>query len=734
MDNDGTGWSDYETGVGLHEKLRTCHISDVQTTSALRSIAAQYLDSRCAADGTRAFPRSAGFQPLSAALATLSSISDVVTVRVCDVYAEPALTIDAKNAFTATILDSRRLALHVAHPGFEHRKHLARRTASADHIVVHGAQSVPCMKIRVDGVSAHVGEELMTLLADDRLDWKWIVRTPEWSLRMVDCGDRTHGRVRMYRSGVLWQEEPIEGFDVLIDVIGVPPVDAGELWLPPFPAIAHGSEPYDLAQMLLRPDRAVAISDSKLLKLVLRRAHPAWTEALWTRWWLPCYDDDMNHLLHLVKSDTTCDELLRFINVGEVIQKNMLPDDRLKDKATAICRRLGPRAVSQPLDYRGGIHVGIPTRFCTVPISSFRFVRCHDLGTLGCLGASHHGCIVPGKDDTACLVIPYDVVGETSRLAEAVASLCSLDGTSIGCGGRCEPEQCIYLKMDGVMSEASPMGCTDADHFTAYRLRLSVPDGVYLECVDAAEAGESLPARPEIFSVDELIDNTVNVSPFRVRSSELQRMFPALTNRLECQDNTSDSARIAACKAEAQARRLATEWSFRAWEDGGNLSSLGLSLLFATCLSGWAGAKVRVYLTPTRAAIVGVWKEHESRFVLYDPAKTCMNTFALMPRFSSCAESGAEVTLAPGDLIEVRVRPPTVGPSSRGAKEFQIARIVRLDESLYTADLSFVDDGSKGNISLKNDVWRAIGECTQSALKRFIKQEKKRGRESSDLT
>jgi hypothetical protein len=171
-------------------------------------------------------------------------------------------------------------------------------------------------------------------------------------------------------------------------------------------------------------------------------------------------------------------------------------------------------------------------------------------------------------------------------------------------------------------------------------------------------------------------------------------LFPKLAKRLELQNNT-----IEACLREAQARRVSSEWSLEGLDCGDNLSSLGMTIMMALIFTGWLGIRVRVFIGLCRSALLGIWNDTNDNFQLLDCTKTIKNSFEICPHFLDCPESGTDICVKKGMIIEVRT-----------AVKWHVAQIIKVRPDLMSAHVQYIGNKREDWISLSSHCWKRLSD------------------------
>ena len=164
----------------------------------------------------------------------------------------------------------------------------------------------------------------------------------------------------------------------------------------------------------------------------------------------------------------------------------------------------------------------------------------------------------------------------------------------------------------------------------------------------------------EAGSLQDLKNVSILTQVSKVAREELRRVMPRLYTRLQRVSESSptegqacDEATFEACLVELEAHHLQPgTWTLSHLDHGGGADGLGLSLLFVFVFGRWLGARVRLFLNlAQRTSLVGVWDG--TRFVPIDVTRSRRSIFQIAPKLLPFVESGTELEMRAGMLVEV---------------------------------------------------------------------------------
>jgi hypothetical protein len=226
-----------------------------------------------------------------------------------------------------------------------------------------------------------------------------------------------------------------------------------------------------------------------------------------------------------------------------------------------------------------------------------------------------------------------------------------------------------------------------------------VPD----PAIDALTTAESI-------SIDAFRSEDVFTDDHRIRSTDVKVAFPWLVERVSIAPNV-----VVQCQHEVQMRRLVTTWQLGDVDMGGSLSSLGLAILFALSMESCAGAKTRVFVSATGAAVAGYWSLECGRFRLVDCARTSLSLFDLVPPRAfgrTVSEFPDKTTVCKGSIIEVR-----------SISHWYIAIVTNVDWSLNTVHyVTLSDMKNQRRVSVHSRVWRFAARNDPNDLELVVRK------------
>jgi hypothetical protein len=253
------------------------------------------------------------------------------------------------------------------------------------------------------------------------------------------------------------------------------------------------------------------------------------------------------------------------------------------------------------------------------------------------------------------------------------------------------------LATDATHGEAAS-ACDPADHLVPYRVLLDTKARVV-----RLERDEGTPPRAarDALSVDALVERDLPRDRARRRREQVRALLPQLARRMEA---CEVDGVVGACAAQVQARRVAREWRLDGLDAGCNLSSLGLSVLLATLLQAWLGARARVFVARTRAAVVGVdaGDDDDHPFALFDPTQTARNGFDVVDStlYHHRADGGAPqhvALLRRGTYIEIWCR-----------TRWCVAQVIAISHATESMTVKYARGGRRESVAARTQLWRLL--------------------------
>lgn len=646
-------------------------------------LVAEAIDSVVGLDGTQAMQRKHAFGPLREAIATLvAAKASVRLVRPCR-KALPGLhkdgdawTVSVRGEWTEMCLaDASRRRKRTRYGGADEMpRHEEEDEEGGYDLVVRGL-AAPASMVALSGAA-----------------WGWVVRTETLAVRVAmqrRTHDEAHYEVLLYRCGILWDHEmrvtaerpELHGARLLIDV-----TTTSDDVLPEFPSRMDPHGARVMGHALLRADFARDWSRSALVRRLAARARP-WRHLLREEW---CGTKGTQDMVDALCDTEVCDELTALMD-ARVLLRHAGRDARLDMIGLSVLRRMQPRGCSRSADWcASSVAEHSVAHFAKIPVTCARLERLHALGAMEAMECPCRYGVLQGHGEERLVIVPMDA--DASAVTLAVASLLSCDVPLDE-----EAPETWTLGFGALLSE-SASAPDPREMLHGYRVRLDVEEGVVL----TRDASLAPRRADEAISLDVLDASSIARNPARTRREELGTVFPRLVRRLELQ---SDAA---ACVREAQARRVVTEWTLEAIDTGGNLSSLGMSVLVALALGDWFGARMRVYVGRARAAVVGVWDKES--FLLVDPSRTTLNAFDVAPSMVKLPEGGYTLDVRRGVMVEVRAK-----------QMWHVAKVLDVFPQAETATVQFFLTGRRIQIALRSHSWRRLAKSDDTDIDRVMR-------------
>ena len=516
--------------------------------------------------------------------------------------------------------------------------------------------------------------------------------------------------VLLYRCGILWSSEDVPGVTNLsgmrlcVNVTTTTTTEASSFartrdgdvdWVPSLPSELDPPGATVLAQYLLRAEDAAEWSKSRLVRALLARAHP-WRSLLREQWRSDHAADPKQVLVNAMRDPHVCDEMLALMDV-RMLMAHVAPDANLDLTGHSILRRMEPSGFSRSVEWRASsVAEHAVATFVKIPVTAQRLETLHRLGATETLEWPCAFGFLSGEGDKRSMVLPMDACATT--VEKAILSLL--------CGER-------PLQRDGALLPRIVLDFTSPNHEGApsvhstetlvpYRVELKERDG-RLELLRDAKSSARLAS--ESLSVD-TTPTDMSRGDERIDHGRLGHMFPNLLRRLDMQSSLEGVFR------EARSRRVVSEWHLEAIESCDNLSSLGLSVLVALALQLWSGARTRVYLSRTRAAVCAYWSSVRNDFVLVDPARSLQNAFKLAPSLIHLPESGSTVALKRNDFVQIFVR-----------HKWHTARVLDTFPLIEEAHVQFLISGARQKIGMhERGRWRHPVSSDHSDLEDVLRR------------
>lgn len=664
----------YMEDQSLHTLVSSNAPKDSELWRAFGRMAAEVLDSQIGADGVPALQRKHLFGSIRDALAILVSKGKVVELSVSESFASPEV-----------ILEESYCEFRVAAAWSEVRLVECRkrnRSTDCGRITVHDP---------VHTTASHVFRVPLTvsgaLVASTVLNWTWIYRTESMALRIA-TSPREHGTgtvVTLYRCDVWWDENVVEQTDlhmhVHIDVRNTHPSVWGETGFP----IEVSMDTDFLSNVFLKVSDLSTWSRIPIVCDMFVAAR-IWRCAL--RWQSSCIKE-----WNRVANDRYIHDAFASLIDIETLLKCRRHDNEMQSMGIAILRRMQSQVSLQTLDMKANAIADYAVAsFQVVPFTAQRFAQLYDLGVFEHWddGASRYG-FVYGNSQCRTIVVPHGC--QPSDMTIAIGSLLTvkLEGTN------CTLPDMIFLPFATVHSEHMAIREPNDDVYP-YGVK-TTKDGITLFRDHKTSSKKSHAS----ISIDGVKTSSIAASAHRPCQMAINAAFPQLSRRLKLQ-----SGSIEACLREVQCRRTSKEWRLDDFDVGGNLSSLGTSVLLSLCLAGWVGAKVRVFMSAGRMGYAGV-KDVNGDFILIDVTCTAKNAFQLAPSLTELPESGRDVLLKKGLIVEVHHH-----------HSWYLGEVTQINSLSDTAVVRCIGTTKTKVIGLYEPSWRPLSRGGDSNVSRIV--------------
>ena len=303
-------------------------------------------------------------------------------------------------------------------------------------------------------------------------------------------------------------------------------------------------------------------------------------------------------------------------------------------------------------------------------------------------GASFDACahgLLTSAGGARVLVLAHDATDADATLAvaELLASRPAAASTARR-SGRSRPGRVVSQRFKE---------CGPADELVAYRLEVGGARAPVRLVRD-----DDLPTRSvsEATSIDDLVLEEVPYDALHRRDRDaFAAAFPDMAARL-------GSGRYDDPLAEVRGRKTRYDWTYEDIDGGGDLSSLGMSVLLAVLLTLWHGACARVYVSEHYTAMVAVFKA-EGTFALVDPCSSRTNALSL----SFDDVDARPVVVRKGMVVEVKV----VNKWHVGIVDRVVRPLSHHSRHCASASVQLVASGRVIAIALSSKRWR----CSRGA-------------------
>lgn len=530
----------------------------------------------------------------------------------------------------------------------------------------------------------------VVLLPD--VNWSWVMKSFAVSVRFhVECfPDRKSTRVLWYKNGLLEKEEDTKtdnrsvSIDVRVDFHStcsdLPPVS--DLPTPDLRAFSR---------VFLDSSSALLLSASPLLKGFYCFVGK-WRGIVRDMWHVAS-DQDM---IDLLRSEEVPDCVSLLVDSRNVLLPTVTYNEDVDSMGMSVLRRMGSSGCGKAAEWRAasvGEHCVVG--FKMVPLTRLRFSHLFRIGALDRVSESvcEHGFLV-GTDSEREIVLPFDSEPRDATLAIASLLPFTIEETN-------PPQEEIRLPFVNLMRHAGH-GCFYGEATKAYRIRLN-EEGVLLtldKAIGTVKADDS------VVSIDSVSSDSVGRCEERASRGCLSSSFQHLSKRIQVSEDP-----VSACLMEAQSRRCCSEWTLEGIDSGSNLSSLGLSVAVALSLSLWCGAKVRVYVGVTHAALFSYWDVSKSCHQLVDPLRTVLNTFDGASHLIRSYSCEVDFEIKKQTFLEVRQR-----------RTWHACVVLSVDVQTETANVRLLFSGKRISVCLRQHAWRRLARGSDTDVERVIRR------------
>jgi hypothetical protein len=523
--------------------------------------------------------------------------------------------------------------------------------------------------------------------------WIFITRHDNYTSRFsILCDDSEQKMtVNMYRNGLLEDHETVHDTSVCIGWTINLDIHATRCEIPDSTC---GAELEHFSRIFLRSDRAVELSRSKIVRTLLKSMHP-WKTLLRNMW---CIQEDQ-HIIDIVCSDSTHDELVQLANVNTVLHNTAYSCDDIDMIGLAVLRRMRPIACSRVAEWRAtAVSEHSIIRFKMLPTTSERLKHLYEIGALDSISEhSDHACaygFIVGEGYERIVAVPYDVDARllTMALVQMLPYEVHIPSTIL---------DIITLSFEVLHCESSA-ACIPNECLRPYRISAS-HNGLTLS---TDKDSDDVFVGDGIVAVDMMQRETVSRCETRVCKATLSQLFPKLAQRLQVSKDP-----VTACMREVQSRRVCSEWTLEGIDEGSNLSSLGLSVTMALALGLWIGAQVRLFMSRTQASMIGYWDATSECYKVIDPTRTVLNGFDVAPHLLRARNCEVAFDIKRQSFLEVRQR-----------TTWHVAIVTSVDKALQTVQVRFLLSGKVTTLCLRQHAWRRLARCSDTDVDKVLRR------------
>ena len=635
----------------------------------IHRLVAAVLDSEVGVDGSLAFQRASAFD---------LSIHDAIrhldaTGHTCSIKSQVDLQPHIEEVGDTVLF-------HIASADVKDfdARFINRKRGSESFRLIHHFD--PC-----HGLTVSVKDIQMPAPCPDDVDWTWVFEGDDYSLRFSVLSTPGTSSVHFFIAGVHQRTETMKGECgklLYIDAIH----SSKEHSIPQFPECTENV--VEFSRCFFNVVDMHVWQESDTVTKLLSAAIP-WASAIKEHWFMHDPQEWID-TLHSAK-----DNVLAFVNVQTILDMASVKQN-VAYLGLAILRRMQTNGCTSLLDHKAGvINEFAVDKFKILPVSRSVWTRLYDLGLLqSYCNVSAYGIIL-GYDTHRTVCVPFDA--DSAAITMAIASLLNVSLSHVT-----EQQKDEYFFEWGSSNEELLTTCDPDELLLAYRIRHE-SDGIHLISDTSFTPMVASMAVP----IDSLTPGQVRLDPRRTRRVNLEKIFPLLCDRLKLQGSNVD-----ACLHEIQCRRLQKKWSLEDFDSGGNMSSMGLSNLFATILGGWMGAQVRVLVGKGGCASVAFWDGKEDNpWTLVDVSCSVKNSFDMAPYVSKIHEASEEEEIKKGFLVEVRCK-----------QMWSVAQVLDINKNSNMATVKLLCNERVTTINLDSRTFRKLSRTSNSDVERVMKK------------
>ena len=479
----------------------------------------------------------------------------------------------------------------------------------------------------------------------------------------------------------------------------------GGVAIPRVPRSAYTAEAADVvADFLLRSDETRALQCSSVAE-ELAKAVEDWALALRPRWrW--CTPLQLASVA--IEGQGLRDAFARLYDANALLKVALRrPPPSVSLATWSLLKRLQPTGEMRS-SWQGAALCALGV--CRVAELLLPMERVARLARCGCFppgcAAKNGLLLLPHRGDWAL------ILGNDATVTDVAVGLAQLLGGRVPALSASPPPCPVHELRYGTLQYDPCAALSPGEVLEPWELAACTDTAILLRRAPPERWPPSLPAASAVAEVQcELLDRAVPPAPAEGEGA-FARAHPHLLRRL----GTAPRGSLEASLDEVRARALASQWRPEGIDTGSDLSSLGHSVLFLLCSVYVTGVQAAVYVSPARAACIGVRVRGETR--LLDPSRMHLSPFA-MAAARGVHRSAPRPTLRHGAL-PLSVEEPKAGMVyeywCRGS--WRLLTIVQVRRRTNVVHARYVLSGKRAVLSLETDVLRRASRDIQRMVKR----------------